>query len=301
MGMRGRCGWAVGIVLAGLLWGLVLSLAASCSAGSGRSNRKWTPEGSLGAGAPGGLVTRGGPERVGDVSAKPRLEQLRDPKAVADLIAAEKGRAKLQAETAKREAREDFAATVRRYTGIAMGILTAAAVAALLLSFVVPWVSTRSAAAAFAAVALLGLGRYALLRYGTLAADVTVVVSLGLAVVAALVIGLPMGISWARRKLVKQSEQLAAKGEPRPAVALWAAATGITGESAGARAERRRRLSKLEARGAVASLAALRPPGAGLDVDGSVTRPWGPAPVDREPAATPAPPPKPVMAEAGAS
>lgn len=151
-------------------------------------------------------------------------------------IARVKAEAKLSAAKQAGEARADFASTVKRWTGWAMGVLLACAVGMLIASFV-PFTSSlvnrRDAGIAFASVAGVSMLRYALLRYGMLATDVAMWVALGTLVVGGLAVGVPLGVSWFRRRVSKTAEALEAKGpsEVRAAAALYATAEGATSES----------------------------------------------------------------------
>lgn len=151
-------------------------------------------------------------------------------------IARVKAEAKLSAAKQAGEARADFAATVKRWTGWAMGVLLACAVGMLIASFVpftAGFVNRRDAGIAFASVAGVSMLRYGLLRYGMLATDVALWVALGTLVVGGLAVGIPLGVSWFRRRVSKTAEALEAKGptEVRAAAALYATAQGATTES----------------------------------------------------------------------
>lgn len=159
----------------------------------------------------------------------------------------EQGR--LAAIETRETARTDYAETVKRWTGWAMGLILACAVAALIASFVPftrAFVSAKDAAIGFAAVAALSLGRYALLRYGTLAADVAVWAGLAMAILAALAFGIPLGVSFFRRHVRAQAVKVGVeKNDPRAGAALLAVADGITRETPDHKAIRKDLLQEL--------------------------------------------------------
>lgn len=160
-------------------------------------------------------------------------------------IAAAKAEAAVAREEAKQEARDDFADSVKTWTGWAMGALALIGVLAVVASFLpwFPWINTRDALTALAAVAVLNLTRYALLRYGVGAADVVVWVSIGLAVLAALGVGVPVGWSWYRRVVLKDAARVATSGDTRAATALESQARGWTSDSPKHRSLRKSLLS----------------------------------------------------------
>ncbi len=149
-------------------------------------------------------------------------------------IAKIKADAKVAAERAKGEARNDFLAGVRTWTGWAMGVLVFVGLAALVLSFL-PWTTAigfdaKDSAKAFGFAAALSLGRYIMLRYGLAVGDVAAWVLIAALVVSAIITGLMVGKALLRSKLLTQAKILEAKDETRPAVALMAVAKGKTGE-----------------------------------------------------------------------
>lgn len=175
-------------------------------------------------------------------------------------------------------ARRDFVDQVKRWTGWAMGVMTALTIVAVVLS-ILPWtkalIAVGDAVKGFVIVGGLSVLRYILVRWGVIAGDVIAWVCLILSSGAT--------VAWAwltisglwRGKLLAQAKALEQKGERYPAVAIEAAARGFGGNSQIARAFRK---------GRAAIMAASPDSTAGEHDDGGIT--------SRRPAPTPAPPPK---------
>jgi hypothetical protein len=118
----------------------------------------------------------------------------------------------------------DFHAAVKKVTGWLMGLVGAATVAALLLSFtpfaVVSW---QKSMIGFGVVGALLVGRLALLKNGELAADILSWGMLGLSVLAIVPVVWIVTLWWKNKILVMQGKRLAAEGNPRESTALLAA------------------------------------------------------------------------------
>jgi|GEM_PF-6851280 len=124
------------------------------------------------------------------------------------------------------EARADMAATTKAWTAWAMGIIALVGVASIVCSFI-PWagflgLSVSDAVKAFAAVAAIGLLRYALLRWGTLAADIATILAVTATAVAAAVVGYPWIKAVLARRVRADGVRLAVE-HPREGTAIVAA------------------------------------------------------------------------------
>lgn len=111
----------------------------------------------------------------------------------------------------KAAAAADFAASVKRLTWWACTLCVIAGVGMLVLSFFVPWASTKTAAWCLAGAAATLIARYILLTYGVMTADIAFWVAIATAVAAAGLVGLPMLIGYVRRIDWHNGVALAAK------------------------------------------------------------------------------------------
>lgn len=143
--------------------------------------------------------------------------------------------ARVSAERAKAEAAADFYATVRRFTGWAMGVILAASVAALIAGFIpaVSFVTRGDGLKGLGIVGAICILRYTLLTYGKLAGDIAGwILIAGTVVGGAWVIYAGATIAW-RARLLRTSDKLAREGnDARAAAALEIAARGIGNDPA---------------------------------------------------------------------
>lgn len=123
----------------------------------------------------------------------------------------------------KAHAKDDLEASVKAWTGWAIWLLVLASVGTLILSFVVPWASRRSAAYGLGAAMAVSLARYFLVTYGALAVDVVVWICIGALVIVTAAVGIPLAVAWMKRHAWQQGHELAAEpGKAREATALLA-------------------------------------------------------------------------------
>lgn len=142
--------------------------------------------------------------RVGDSIPKPGDDAFVGPPALTPAESFSEGKA---------SAARDFNKTVSWATSIALWIFIPLAILVALASFVVPWIPTKAAIyCAVSACAVVGI-RYALLAFGVIAIDWAVYLSAAAAVIVGLFVGLPLVISWVKRKAWTRGVELAAKGE----------------------------------------------------------------------------------------
>lgn len=143
-------------------------------------------------------------ERVGKSIPKPGDDAFVGPPAPSPAESFSEGKA---------TAKADFNKTVGWASGVAIWGLLALAAITFLASLVVNWIPTgASLKCALAAAGVVGL-RYALISFGTIAVDLAVYISAATAIIVGAVVGLPLVISWVKRKAWNRGVELATKGE----------------------------------------------------------------------------------------
>ena len=160
------------------------------------------------------------------------VEEIKSQAAVE--IARVKAQAEVDSARSAGDARNDFAATVKNWTGWSIGILAIVGVLVFLASFapfIGSFIDRKAAIYAVLGAGAISMLRYFLLAHGIQAVNIAMWVSIGLLVPTAILVAWPFVSGLIKRAFAKNGEALAVTDQ-RAGTAIIATAKGLITDSA---------------------------------------------------------------------